>query len=264
MAQGLFQKIRSTSFLSIVLWWLIAIFVFGLFYWVFSLFTPMTVGLETITFDGLGLFKGLYASFLVATLIQGSTVALGSFQLLAYIQLAWTVIVLFILVDKIIQLWMMPHYHANFTQHRKINTVMVMLSVFRSDVDRIRYEYSSAQKEKISSQEIESIIDNLYVACIDVEKLCSSKNIHKHAMSNAQLLMLMKSVDSSLETLDAFITFLDKHHVAWQEKQTTFWLRYIFESTKKIVEHLDGVRAPQMIVALENIREYTDRLEKKI
>jgi len=265
---GLFNWIRRTSFLRFFVSWLISIVIFALIYWIIALFSgSIVLENQAILFSIEGLFRSIYASFLIATIF--GIVKIGHFGLLSvivYIQMAFTIIVLFILIDKLLQKYVAPDYHASTSQDKKINTVMLMMSIFRQDADRLMHEFKSKGSGHINLKEIEAMIDGLYVAMLDVEKLVSIKNIHRHKIKNIQYLMLTENIDDSLEKLSILIEFLDKHKIEWKDKSIEFWLRYILETADKIAASVDTseIKNPKVIIAIENIKDYTEKIEDKL
>ena len=222
---------------------------------------------EQIIFNIAGLFKSIYASFLIATLFGFTKVGYaGLLAAIVYIQLGLSILIILILIDKLLQKYVMPNYYISNVQDKKINTVMLMMSIFRQDTDRMMHEFLSKTLHHINIKDIESIIDGLYVAFLDVEKLFSSKNIHRHRIKSLQYLMLTENIEDSLEKLSRFIDFLDKHKIEWKDKSVEFWLRYILESADKIALNVDtsGIKTPKVIIAIENIKEYTEKIEKKL
>ncbi len=264
---SLFNWIRNTSFLSFFVDWVISIFLFGLLYWVLSIFTHvLTVKTDALAFTFTGLFRSIYASFLAGTLIGVSYVDFGSFVFLIYIQAVFSLIILFILIDKILQKWVFPHHRATHSQDKKLHTIMLMLSIFREDVHKLKNEFKSNTNHHINIKEIEAIIDGLYVAFLDIEKMFSIKNPHRHKIKNIQYLMMTVNVEESLETLAKFIDFLEKHKMEWKDKSVEFWMTYILETADKIVLNIDTdhIQNPKVIIAVENIKEYIEKLEDKL
>jgi hypothetical protein len=139
-----------------------------------------------------------------------------------------------------------------------------MMSIFRSDIDKIRYEFKAKTRHHVNIRDIEAVIDGLYVVFLDVEKLFSSKNQHRHRLRPIQYHMLTENIQDSLEKLAKFIDFLEEHKIIWKDKSTEFWLRYILQTANKIAENADHVKNPKVIIALENTREYTERIAKKL
>ena len=78
--------------------------------------------------------------------------------------------------------------------------------------------------------------------------------------------MLTDNIEDSLEKLSHFIDFLEKHKIEWKDKSVEFWLRYILETADKIALNFDttGIKNPKVIIAVENIREFTENIEKKL
>lgn len=264
---GLFDWIRKTSFLSFFLDWIASIVLFGIVYWIISIFTKtLLLASEPITFSFAGLFKALYASFLSATLFGIVKLNFSNFVFLIYIQAVFTILILLVLIDKILQKWAFPYHHATHAQDKKFHTILLMLSIFREDVTKIKSEFRSNTKKDINIKEIEAIIDGLYVAFLDIEKLFSVKNPHRHKIKNIQYLMMTVNVEDSLETLSGFIDFLDKHKIEWKDKSVEFWLTYILETADKIVLSIDTdhIQNPKVIIAVENIKECIEKLENKL
>ncbi len=264
---GLFEWIRKTSFLYFFVYWILAVIIFGILYWFISIFsTGLAISAEPLTFTFLNFFRGIYASLLMATLFGTTMVTTaGIFTVLMYIQVAFTLIVLFILVDKIVQKWVAPH-HGIHHQDKKIHSVMLMMSIFRNDVDRVQHSFRSRARTHISTKEIEAIIDGLYVAFLDVEKLVSAKNLERHAIRNIQYLMITENIQDSLEKLEQFIEFLDAHHLTWKDAHVEFWLHYILDTAEKITLHADTAKIenPKILVALHNIRDHVRKIKQKL
>lgn len=264
--KGLFQFIRETSFTKFLLAWIVSIFIFGIIYWALSASNTIAISGQTVSFTFLGLFNGLYASLLIALIFGLGIIAHeGVVAAAIYIQLIISGVLLFILADKIIMKYVHPHYHATHHQEKKINTLMLMMSVFRTDSDRLMHEYATKKKE-ITIKEVESTIDGLYVVFLDVENLFSEKNLHRHRISKMQYLMLTENIEDSLHKLEKFILFMEKHNIKWKDKSTEFWMHYILDTTEKIahnIEHSD-MKSPKVIIAVENIREYAGKIKEKV
>lgn len=265
---GLFQWIRNTSFLKFFLSWIASIFIFAIVYWLVALFSNgLILENESIVFTIGGLFRSIYASFLIATIFGMSRIEpSGMMILLVYVQLAFSIVVILILMDKLFQKYALPHYHASSSQDKKINTVMLMMSIFRQDVDRIMHEFKAKTKHHINIKEIEAIIDGLYVAFLDIEKLFSIKNIHRHRIKNVQYLMLTENIEDSVEKLSFFIDFLERHKIEWKDRSVEFWLRYILETADKIALNFDttGIKSPKIIIAVENMRDYIEKIQGRL
>lgn len=264
--KGLFQLIRETSFTKFLLAWIVSIFIFGIIYWTLSASNTITMNEQAVSFTFLGFFNGLYASLLIALIFGLGIIAHeGIIAAAAYVQVAVSCILLFILADKIIMKYVHPHYHATHHQGKKINTLMLMMSVFRTDSDRLMHEYATKKKE-ITIKEIESIIDGLYVVFLDVENLFSEKNLHRHKISKMQYLMLTENIEDSLHKLERFILFMERHGMSWKDKSTEFWMHYILDTTEKIAHNLENsdMKSSKVIIAVENIREHAGRIKDQI
>lgn len=266
MPKGLFQLVRETAFTKFLLAWIISIFVFGILYWICSTFNPLMINGLPVTFTAIGFFNGLYASLLIAVIFGlGAITHTGFVTAIVYIQLVISGILLLVLADKIIMKYIHPHYHISHHQDKKINTLMLMMSVFRNDSDRSMHEYMT-KKKPITIKEIESIIDGLYVVFLDVENLFSEKNLHRHRITKMQYLMLTENIEDSLHKLEQFILFLEKHKINWKDNSTEFWMRYILDTTDKIAHNIENsdIKSPKVIIAVENIKEYAEKVKEKI
>ena len=268
---GLFAWIRNTSFLRFVTAWIIGIFVFAVLYWLMSLLGSginiMLVNGTSVIFSFNGLIDALYASLLTATIFGVINVVVsGFYKILVYVQLAFSGLIILILIDKLLQKYVFPHYRVHHTQDKKINSMLMMMSIFRDDIDRIKSEFKAKTKHDVNIKEIEAIIDGLYVTFLDVDKMFSSKNIYKHHITDKQYLIVVTNIEDSLHKMSKFIDFLNDHKIAWKDKSVEFWLRYILETADKITMHFDAVkiRNPHLIIAIENIKDYTQIIEKKI
>jgi hypothetical protein len=268
---GLFAWIRETSFLRFFTLWIIGIFVFTFIYWSLSLVNPalhlISVDGSNILFNFNGLIDSLYASLLIATVFGVvKIVATGLLRIVMYIQLAFSCIVILILIDKLLQKYVFPHYNIHNTKDKKINTMILTMSIFRSDIDRLRSEFKAKTKHDVNIKEIEAIIDGLYVTFLDIDKMFSVKNVHKHTITDQQYLIVITNIEDSLHKLSKFIDFLDEHKISWKDKSVEFWLRYILETADKITMHFDDVkiRNHKLIIAIENIKGYTESIEKKL
>jgi len=265
---GIFEFIRKTSFLAFFIAWMLSLFVFAIIYWMITLFSPSIAlqGVE-LNFSIIGLFKNIYVSFLIATLLGISLIkSTGIATAVVYLQAAISIGIILIILDKLFQKYIVPHYNHYIHQDKKINSLMLAMSIFRNDVDRLMHELRSRQRHELKIKEIEAIIDGLYVALIDIEKLFSEKNIERHRIRNVQYLMLTTNIENSLENLDKFIIIMNNYDILWKDKSTEFWIRRILETADKIIVKIDHSRLknPQMIIAIENIKEYTQRIEMKI
>ena len=135
----------------------------------------------------------------------------GLSTIIVYVQLLLSIIIILILADKIVQKYVHPSYHAAHSQDKKVNTLMLTMSIFRNQIDKMTHEYTTKKRHKIAINEIESIIDGLYVAFLDIEKMFSSKNVHRHKLKNIQYLMLTENIEDSLDKLSKFLSFLEKN-----------------------------------------------------
>jgi len=265
---GLFAWIRRTSFLRFFTAWIIGIFAFTIIYWIFSLISPgLSLGAGNILFNMQGLLESLYASFLAATIFGIVQITASMlFKILVYIQLAFSGLVILILIDKLLQKYVFPHYNIHHTQDKKINTMILTMSIFRSDIDKIKAEFRAKTKHDVNIKEIEATIDGLYVTFLDIDKMFSVKNIHRHTITDHQYLMVVTNIEDSLHKLSKFIDFLTEHKISWKDKSVEFWIRYILETADKITMHFDDVKLknPKMIIAIENIKELTQDIEKKL
>ena len=268
---GLFAWIRETSFLKFVLTWVVSIFLFTLLYWLLTLLSSginiLSVDGSSVLFNFNGLIDALYASLLTATIFGViKIVATGVFRIIIYIQLAFSGLVLFILIDKLLQKYIFPHYHIHHNQDKKINTIILTMSIFRSDIEELRAEFKAKTKHDVNIKEIEAIIDGLYVTFLDIDKMFGAKNIHKQHITDQQYLIVVTNIEDSLHKLSKFIDFLDEHKIDWKDKSVGFWLRYILETADKITMHFDDVKIknPKLIIAIENIKDFTQSIEKKL
>ena len=59
---------------------------------------------------------------------------------------------------------------------------------------------------------------------------------------------------------------MDKHKIEWKDKSIEFWLRYILETADKIAASVDTseIKNPKVIIAIENIKDYTEKIEDKL
>jgi len=268
---GLFKWIRETSFLTFVIAWILGIFVFMILYW---LLTLLGSGINILLVDGsevlfnlTGLVDALYASLLTATIFGViKVVATGIFRIALYAQLIFSGIIILVLIDKFFQKYVFPHYHSHHKQDKKINTMILTMSIFRDDIDRLRAEFRGKTKHHIEMKEIESVIDGLYVTFLDIEKMFSVKNIHKQNITDHQHTLVIVNIEDSLHKLSKFIDFLDEHKIDWKDKSINFWIGYILEAADKITLHFDEVKLkdPKLIVAIENIKEWAQEIEKKL
>lgn len=264
--KGLFQLIRETSFTKFFIIWIITIFAFGILYWIISLANPLIINGSSVQFSLLGIFNAFYGSLLIATVFGLEFIThLGIVSVILYIQVILSVMLLLILADKIIIKYIHPNYHAIHHQDKKINTMMIMMSVFRTDADRLMHEYIT-KKKHINIKEIEATIDGLYVVFLDIERLFSPKNINITNIKKIQYFMITENIEDSLHKLELLIDFLIKHKITWKDKSTEFWLNYILETAEKISDNIDysSLKNPKIIIAVENIRDYTEKIKKKI
>ncbi|MGV8140818.1 MAG: hypothetical protein ACP5NW_00080 [Candidatus Woesearchaeota archaeon] len=265
---GLFKWIRETSFLKFVIAWTISLFLFTILYWMLALINPgLTTGDANILFNFMGLIESLYASLLTATVFGVVQVSASTlYKPFIYMQLIFSGIIILILIDKLFQSYVFPQYHIHHRQDKKINTMILTMSIFREDIDRMKAEFRARTKHHVDIKEIESIIDGLYVTFLDIEKMFSVRNIHKHNITDHQHAMVITNIEDSLHKLSKFIDFLDDHKISWKDKSVEFWLRYILETADKITLHFDDVKIknPKMIIAIENIKEHTQLIEKKL
>ena len=81
-----------------------------------------------------------------------------------------------------------------------------------------------------------------------------------------QYFILSENVEASLEKLHEFIEFAIKHDIEWKDKSTEFWIRYILETAEKIVTNMEDfhLKNPKNIIAIENIRDYADKINQRI
>jgi len=265
---GLFGWIRKTPFYTFVIAWIVSIFLFTVVYWLLALISlGLFVDGQHVVFTFMGLLDSLYVSFLVATIFGIVKLSYDMlFQIFVYLQLFFSVMVVMVLIDKLFQKYVFPHYNISHFQDKKINTMIFMMSIFRSDIDKIKLEFKAKTKHDVNIKEIEAIIDGLYVTFLDVDKMFSVKNVHKRRISEHQSLMVITNIEDSLHKLSKFIDFLDEHKIAWKDKSVEFWLRYILETADKITLHFDDikVRNPKLVISIENIKELTEIIEKKI
>lgn len=265
---GLFAWIRKTSFTHFFLSWIVSIFIFTLIYLLLTLkFSGLQVDGINISFGLLGLIDSLYVSLLAATIFGvAKLTATNIFSVVVYIQIIFSAIIFFILIDKILHKYIFPKYHTYHIQDKKINTVVFMMSIFRDDIDRIKSRFKAKTKNEIDIKEIEAMIDGLYVSFLDIDKLFSVRNIHKHRITTQQSLMVITNIEDSLHKLLKFIDFLEDHKLEWKDKSVEFWLRYILETADRIVLHFEEekIKNPKLIICLENISELTESIEKKI
>ncbi len=227
----------------------------------------LTVSGSLITFTFAGLIESLYASLLVATIFGIIKISFNMlYSFFIYAQLAFSGLVIFILIDKLLQKYAFPNYHAHHTQDKKINTLILMMSIFREDISRLKNEFKSKTKNHVKITEIEAIIDGLYVTFLDIDKMFSVRNIHKHNITSSQNLIVITNIEDSLYSLSKFIDFLDDHKIEWKDKSVEFWLRYILETADKITMHFDDLKVqnPKFVIAMENIKDLTESIEKKI
>lgn len=266
--RGLFEYIKQTPFLYFFLAWLGSILIIGVLYWIFSLLGPgINLNGELLEFSILAIFKNVYASILAATLFgAGLLTTSGIYTILVYLQIAITIVFLLILLDKIVQRWIAPYHHNLYAQDKKITTIMLMMSIFRNDVDRILHALRNKSRTHITTKEIEAIIDGLYVAFLDAEKLFSAKNPKRGELKNIQYLMITENIQDSLEKLEHFLNTLQHHHVGWKDKSVEFWLQYILETSDRITHTVEEhkIDSPKIIVALNHIREHAQKIREKI
>lgn len=268
---GLFKWIRETSFLTFVIFWTVSIFIFTMAYWLLCL---LGSGINILLVDGSqvlfsfnGLIDALYASLLTATVFGVvKVVAAGIFRIVLYLQLAFSGLLMLILIDKFLQKYVFPHYHAHHTQDKKITTLILTMSIFRDDIDRIKTEFRAKTKNHVDLKEIESAIDGLYVTFLDIEKMFSARNIHKHNITDHQHTLVIVNIEDSLHKLSKFIDFLGDHKMEWKDKSIEFWIKYILEAADKITLHFEDIKVknPKLIIAVENIKTLTQEIEKKL
>jgi hypothetical protein len=239
-----------------------------LIYFLLSLISSgLVVSGYVVSFDLTGLIESLYASLLVATIFGIIKISYSSLYLIfVYMQLAFSGMIILILVDKLLQKYAFPHYHMHHNQDKKINTLILMMSIFRTDITKLKNEFKSHTKDDVNIKEIEAIVDGLYVTFLDIDKLFSVRNINKHIITTSQNFIVITNIEDSLYVLSKFIDFLNDHKIEWKDKSVEFWLRYILETADKITLHFDDVKIqnPKFIIAIENIKELTESIEKKI
>jgi hypothetical protein len=265
---GLFKWIRETSFLKFVIAWTLSIFAFTILYWVMAFIRPgLSIHGSEIMPTLMGLIESLYASFLTATVFGVVQVSFsGVYTPIIYLQVLFSGLVMLALIDKLLQTYIFPHYHVRHTQDKKINTMLLTMSIFRNDIDKIRAEFRSKSRHHVNIKEIESVIDGLYVTFLDIEKMFSARNTNKHNITDYQHTLVIINIEDSLHKLSKFIDFLKDHKIEWKDKNVDFWIRYILESADKVTLHFDDVKIknPKLIIAIENIKELTQDIEKKL
>lgn len=268
MNNGLFAWIRRTGFGVFLSSWVISIFLFTLVYWISSLFgAGLMVDSNSVSFDVPGLLESLYASLLISTIFGFSQVEGSIFHtVIMYFQFALSIILILILVDKLLQKYVFPTYHLHHNKDKKINTMTLTMSIFRSDIERLKAEFKAKTKQHVNIKDIESIIDGLYIAFLDIDKMFGSKNRYKHHITDRQYLIILTNIEDSLHTLSKFIDFLTNHKIEWKDKHIHFWINHILDTAEKTTLHFDDVktRDHKMIIAVENIKDYVETIRKKI
>ncbi|MEM4637433.1 MAG: hypothetical protein QXK76_00195 [Candidatus Woesearchaeota archaeon] len=264
--KGLFKIIRETSFTKILILWLLSILFFGIIYWLFLLNTNNQILLneEKITFNIEGFFSSIYVSLLNSTFLTSGIKIIGIIKIFFVIQTIITILIVLILIDKIIMKYIYPEYYLSHYYDKKINTLMLMMSIFRNDADRLMHEYST-KKKHIQIKDIESLIDGFYVALVDMEKIFSEKNIHKHKIKKIQYLMLTENIEDTLHKLQILLSFLEKNKINWRDKSTEFWIKYILKTTQNIANNIEKSKInPNILIATGKIKEYVEQIEEKI
>jgi flagellin-specific chaperone FliS len=258
----LFEFIRKKSVVYFLIVWGISLFLFGIIYWLLTLTgntNNLLLGSKTIEFGFFSLLETLYISLLISTLLGlGSIGYSGIYTPLIYIQAIFSAVFLLILAEKIAKTYIDIHGHQ---QDKKVNTMMLMMSVIRNDMDRITHD-NKINKKHIRIKDVESIIDGLYVVFLDMEKIFSQKNIHRHKLRNTQFIMLTENVDDSLFKINIFITYMEHHHITWKDKSVEFWMHYILDTAEKIVLNLEdsNIKTPRLLIAIANIRDNSEKI----
>jgi hypothetical protein len=246
----------------------ISIFLFTLVYWISSfLGSGLIVDSNTINLDFSGLVESLYASLLISTIFGFSEISGNLFQtVIIYFQFALSIILVLILIDKLLQKYVFPTYHIHHNKDKKINTMTLTMSIFRSDIERLKAEFKAKTKQHVNIRDIESIVDGLYITFLDIDKMFGSKNVHKKYISDRQYLIILTNIEDSLHTLSKFIDFLTNHKIEWKDKHINFWINHILDTAEKVTMHFDEVktRDHKMIIAVENIKDYVETIRKKI
>lgn len=267
MSVGLFDWIRKTSFTRFFLSWLIAVFVFAIIYWLFSPLSTLILNNQPLMLEFTGLLRSILASLIIGTIFGLGKLVYGGFiAVIVYIQLIFSIIILLILVDKIVQKFVMPHYHNMHHHEKKIHTMILMMSIFRQDIERIMHELRSKKRNHVGIKEIEAVIDGLYVVFLDIEKTLSEKNLERHKISKMQYYMISQNVEACLEKLHEFIEYAITHNVNWKDKSTEFWIRYILETADNIAANMETyhIRNPKSIIAEENIKDFVEKINSRL
>jgi hypothetical protein len=214
-----------------------------------------------------GFIESLYASLLTATFFGFSSLKyLGFFNILAYIQIIFSLSVFIILIDKFLKKYAFPVYHTHHAQDRKLNTITLTMSIFRNDIERIKLEYRSKSRHHINVKDIESIVDGLYIAFLDIDKIFGRKNIHRSKIDKRQYAIILTNVEDSIHVLSKFIDFLNNHNINWNDRNIRFWINHILDTSDNIILHFEDeqIKNPKLIVSVENIREYVSEIRSKL
>ena len=264
---GVFKYIRETSISNFMIYWIISFFIFGVLQFLAVIFfNSISLNGAVLQPDFKGFLESIFSSMLIGTFFDITKVVTNSLStILLYIQVFFSAIIILIVIDKLFIRLIHPNYSANKIQDKKINTAALMMSIFRNDVEKIHKEHDTGKK-LITLKEVEATIDGLYVAFLDVEKLSSAKNTHRHKISPSQYEMVLVGIEDSLAHLESFITYLEEQKIDWRDKSIKFWLNYILETADKIAlnTHHMGHTSGSIVFCIENIKNHIESIQVKL
>lgn len=266
--------IRRAKYWHVILFWIGVLVVFAAIFYGLSLATgqtSVTSALGHSSSRGM-LLESVVFSFGNGVLLgYGNVLSVGIARLFVVIQLFIALLIYGVLLSRLFlqttHMW--PAMFDN-AKNKKVNTIALMFSIFRHDVDLILHKLPTVKAGNAKSvpqnlaRDLEAASEEFYLGLLEVEMLLSPP--HGRKLATHHVILLLHNVDTSLQKLKELLYAMSAAGITYASKTFVFNLKYTTDLTEKIssmyksLERSHGERADDYSERITHLREEIKRV----
>jgi hypothetical protein len=268
------EWVRRAKYWQVLLFWIAVLVVFATIFALLSLAS----GQKSVT-SALGhpssrgaLLESVVFSFGNGVLLgYGNVLSVGLARVFVIIELFLALLIYGVLLSRLF-LQTMHIWPAMFdnAKNKKVNTVALMFSIFRHDVDLIMHKLQvikGAGGKTVPAhlaRDLEAASEEFYLGLLEVEMLLSEP--HGHKLATHHVILLLHNVEASLQKLKELLHAMGTAGITYASKTFVFNLKYTTDLTEKIgskyksLERSHGERAEEYSESITALREEIKRV----
>ena len=260
--------LHNATYLHIVLAWVALIILSGALFFMFSVMHD-----QKAVVSGIGIEQGrsyfeesIVFSVANAFLLGWKNVSsVGGARIVVVVELFASLLLYGILISRLfaqtLHLW--PSMFDN-AKNKKVNTIALMFSIYRHDIDAIIHKLSLSKSAgpsvpKYIAKDLEAASEEFYLGLLEVEMFLNPA--HTRRVAGHHVLLLLNNVQASLEKMKELLHAMSEQRIKYASKTFVFNLRYSLDLTEKIGHHYKnlhnsfGSRADDYLAQIGSLKQ---------